>query len=44
MPPHISAQQAFGFGISKVKEALMGLRGDHEVWQEWRDEIKATLG
>jgi len=44
MPPHISITEAWGFGTSKVKEGLMGLKGDHEVWQNWRDEFKATLG
>jgi len=43
MPPHIQVDQAWGFGISKVKEALMGLRGDHAVWKEWRDEFRAAV-
>ena len=43
MPPHISAQEAYGFGISKVKEALLGLKGDHEVWKAWRDEFRANV-
>jgi pyruvate dehydrogenase (quinone) len=42
MPPHLQVPQAWGFGISKVKEALMGLKGDHEVWREWRDEFRAS--
>lgn len=43
MPPPVEVAQAWGFGISKVKEALMGLRGDHAVWRAWRDEFRATL-
>jgi pyruvate dehydrogenase (quinone) len=43
MPPHIQVPQAWGFGISKVKEALIGLRGDHEVWRAWRDEFRASV-
>jgi pyruvate dehydrogenase (quinone) len=43
MPPHIEVGQAWGFGLSKVKEALMGLKGDHEVWKEWRDEFRANV-
>ncbi len=34
MPPHIQGKQAFGFGISKIKEGLLGLAGDHEQWTE----------
>ncbi len=43
MPPHVGVDQAWGFGVSKVKEALLGLRGDHEVWSEWREEIQSLL-
>jgi pyruvate dehydrogenase (quinone) len=43
MPPHIKMEQVWGFGITKVQEAIMGLEGDHSVWQEWRDEFMATL-
>ena len=43
MPPHISPGEAWGFGIGKVREAIMGLKGDHEIWQHWRHEFKATL-
>jgi thiamine pyrophosphate-dependent acetolactate synthase large subunit-like protein len=43
MPPHIEVGQAWGFGKSKVKEGLMGLRGDHEVWKVWRDEFRASV-
>lgn len=43
MPPHISIQEAYGFGISKVKEALLGLKGDHDIWRQWRDEFRANV-
>jgi pyruvate dehydrogenase (quinone) len=43
MPPHIQVGQGWGFGISKVKEALMGLKGDHAVWKSWRDEFRANV-
>lgn len=43
MPPKITVEEAWGFGISKVKEALLGIKGDHEQWQGWRDEFKANL-
>ncbi len=41
MPPHIGAEEFYGFGISKIKEGILGIKGDHRVWQEWRDEFKA---
>lgn len=43
MPPHITLAEGWGFGISKAREALMGLKGDHEVWKSWRDEFMANL-
>ncbi len=43
MPPTITVDEAWGFGMSKIKEALMGLRGDHEVWKAWREEFKANV-
>ena len=43
MPPHIAPKQAFGFGISKFKEALLGLSGDHEQWANWENEFRANL-
>jgi thiamine pyrophosphate-dependent acetolactate synthase large subunit-like protein len=43
MPPHIEVSQVWGFGMSKIKEGLMGLKGDHEVWKSWRDEFMANL-
>jgi thiamine pyrophosphate-dependent acetolactate synthase large subunit-like protein len=43
MPPHLDFEQAWGFGLSKAREALIGLRGEHEQWAGWRDELKANL-
>jgi pyruvate dehydrogenase (quinone) len=43
MPPHIEISEAWGFGMSKVKEGLMGLKGDHDVWKQWRDEFRAAV-
>jgi len=43
MPPHVQIKQAWGFGMSKVKEGLMGLKGDHDVWKQWRDEFRASV-
>lgn len=43
MPPSISIKQAWGFGTSKVKEALLGLKGEHDVWKGWRDEFRANV-
>ena len=43
MPPHIEMKEVWGFGISKVKEGLLGVRGDHDVWKEWSNEFKAAF-
>lgn len=43
MPPHITFEEAWGFGVSKAKEALLGIRGEHEQWDGWREELKANL-
>ncbi len=43
MPPHIQPKQAFGFGMSKIKEALLGFSGDHEQWANWENEFRANL-
>lgn len=43
MPPHLTIEEAWGFGVSKVKEAMLGLRGDHDQWKGWRDEFMANL-
>jgi thiamine pyrophosphate-dependent acetolactate synthase large subunit-like protein len=42
LPPHIDFKQAFGFGVSKLKEGLLGLEGDHEQWENWKEEFRAS--
>lgn len=42
MPPHVNVNQAWGFGISKIKEGVLGLKGDHAQWDNWEEEIKAA--
>ena len=41
MPPHVEIGEVWGFGVSKVKEGMLGIKGDHKVWKEWRDEFMA---
>lgn len=43
MPPEISFDEAWGFGMSKVREAMLGIKGDHKMWKVWRDEFKSSL-
>ena len=43
MPPTITLEEAWGFGMSKVKEGILGLKGEHEVWKGWRDEFRANV-
>jgi thiamine pyrophosphate-dependent acetolactate synthase large subunit-like protein len=43
MPPNVSVDSAWGFGLSKVKEGLLGFKGEHEQWRAWRDEFKANI-
>ena len=43
MPPHLTINEAWGFGLSKAKEAILGLKGDHSQWKGWRDEFMANL-
>ena len=43
MPPHIKIDEVWSFGRTKVKEGLLGIRGDHEVWKNWQDEFKAVF-
>jgi len=26
-----------------VLEAMLGLKGDHEIWKLWRDEFRANV-
>ncbi|MEM8562753.1 MAG: thiamine pyrophosphate-dependent enzyme [Pseudomonadota bacterium] len=43
MPPHVEVGEVWGFGVSKVKEGILGLKGDHRVWKEWRDQFKSMF-
>lgn len=43
MPPHVEIGEVYGFGVSKIKEGLIGLKGDHRVWKAWRDELMGFL-
>ncbi|TWU29670.1 thiamine pyrophosphate-dependent enzyme [Bythopirellula polymerisocia] len=43
MPPTITMEEAWGFGMSKAKEALLGLEGDHAQWEGWKEEFKANF-
>jgi thiamine pyrophosphate-dependent acetolactate synthase large subunit-like protein len=43
MPPHVSVEEAWGFGMSKAREGMIGIRGEHEQWEGWADELKANL-
>jgi pyruvate dehydrogenase (quinone) len=43
MPPSIGIKQAWGFGLSKIKEGLLGLKGDHAQWENWKNEFDANL-
>jgi pyruvate dehydrogenase (quinone) len=43
MPPHVKIDEVWGFGMSKVKEGILGAEGDHRVWKEWRDELMGFL-
>ena len=43
MPPEIKVEEAWGFGMAKIKEGLIGVKGDHKVWRVWRDEFMANM-
>ncbi len=43
LPPHIKPKQAWGFGISKIREGMLGLEGDHSQWKNWKREFDASL-
>jgi pyruvate dehydrogenase (quinone) len=43
MPPHLTIDEAWGFGISKFKEGILGLKDDHSQWHGWRDEFMANI-
>lgn len=41
LPPHIGKKQIFGFGSSKVKEAIQVVTGDKAQWENLKKEIKS---
>lgn len=43
MPPNVTFDEIWGFGTAKVREAMLGVRGDHSVWDNWRDELNAVM-
>lgn len=43
MPPSVGFAQVWGFGLSKLKEGLLGLGGDHSQWENWKREFQANL-
>lgn len=43
MPPEVKLEEAWSFGMSKVREGIIGIKGDHKIWKVWRDEFKAKL-
>ncbi|MGI9367571.1 MAG: thiamine pyrophosphate-dependent enzyme, partial [Ruegeria sp.] len=43
MPPHLDARQAWGFGMSKLKEGILLAKGDHAQWDNWVKELKAAF-
>jgi pyruvate dehydrogenase (quinone) len=43
MPPTIQLEQAWGFGMSKIKEGILAAEGDHEILKAWRDEFRANV-
>lgn len=43
MPPHTTVQEAWGFGMSKLKEGVLLAKGEHAQWDNWVEEIKAQF-
>lgn len=43
MPPEVEVGEAWGFGMGKTKEGLIGIKGDHDVWKSWSDEFKSMF-
>jgi len=41
MPSHITVDHAWGFGMTKVKEGILGLKGDESQWDNWRSTIRS---
>jgi thiamine pyrophosphate-dependent acetolactate synthase large subunit-like protein len=43
LPPHISIEEAWGFGKSKVKEILLAVKGEQEQKENLMNELKGLL-
>jgi pyruvate dehydrogenase (quinone) len=43
MPPRVTLDEATGFALSKVREGLLGLEGDHAQFENWAEEFQANL-
>jgi pyruvate dehydrogenase (quinone) len=44
MPPHVALDHAWGFGMSKPREAVtLAREGDHQQWRNWPQELRAVL-
>ena len=43
LPPHITLQEAWGFGKSKIKEILLAVKGEKEQKKNLMDELKGFL-
>ncbi|MGY3054322.1 pyruvate dehydrogenase (quinone) [Pedobacter sp. UYEF25] len=41
LPPKITLEEAYGFSKSKVKEALLSIKGDQSQWENIKSEIGA---
>lgn len=41
LPPKITLEEAYGFSRSKVKEALLSVKGNKSQWENIKSEIKA---
>ncbi len=41
LPPHIGFKEAFGFGTSKIKEAVQIVNGDHKQWENLKKELQS---
>lgn len=41
MPPHVTLEQTVGMAKSKFKQAMMALSGDHEQWNNIKEELAA---
>ena len=44
LPPHITLEEAWGFGKSKVKEILLSVEGDKAQKKNLMDELKGLFG